>query len=323
MGSEDNVKNFEKIVVDPLEPLVLRPPVGSEVYGSPPSRRTSRSRPFILGSLFILFTLLMIASVFLLLYILGYRPLTSLNHKANAHRSICRIRIPFLKIDPVESITTDDNFLNVTLSEVPYYNVIRILHLFSEGLTVIRTNKHCYIRPLRAELRGSGIEDYLRRLNDGNDLKDSVEGYPVTEPWYIDRDPYNTIHNSLIMSWCAGVPAFRLVSTRPPISEYKGDIMPTMPDESMKPSNPDPFVGDYDNSDQADILRILLPDRENIRRVRSVDLALEMQDKSRKLTKSDNSKCEIVDVLLEDATITSTHDNHPVSILRDVVMSCS
>lgn len=107
----------------------------------------------------------MIASVFLLLYILGYRPLTSLNHKANAHRSICRIRIPLLKIDPVESITTDDNFLNVTLSEVPYYNVIRILHLFSEGLTVIRTNKHCYIRPLRAELRGSGIEDYLRRLN--------------------------------------------------------------------------------------------------------------------------------------------------------------
>ncbi|CAH8666168.1 unnamed protein product [Schistosoma guineensis] len=259
MGSEDNVKNFEKIAVDPLEPLVLRPPVGSEVYGSPPSRRTSRSRPFILGSLFVLFTLLMIASVFLLLYILGYRPLTSLNHKANAHRSICRIRIPFLKIDPVESITTDDNFLNVTLSEVPYYNVIRILHLFSEGLTVIRTNKHCYIRPLRAELRGSGIEDYLRRLNDGNDLKDSVEGYPVTEPWYIDRDPYNTIHNSLIMSWCAGVPAFRLVSTRPPISEYKGDIMPAMPDESMKPGNPDPFVGDYDNSDQADILRILLP----------------------------------------------------------------
>lgn len=32
-----------------------------------------------------------------------------------------------------------------------------------------------------------------------------------------------------------------------------------MPDESMKPGNPDPFVGDYDNSDQADILRILLP----------------------------------------------------------------
>ncbi|XP_018645198.1 hypothetical protein Smp_176080 [Schistosoma mansoni] len=293
MGSEDNVKNFEKIAVDPLEPLVLRPPVGSEVYGSPPSRRTSRSRPFILGSLFVLFTLLMIASVFLLLYILGYRPLTSLNHKGNAHRSICRIRIPFLKIDPVESITTDDNFLNVTLSEVPYYNVIRILHLFSEGLTVIRTNKHCYIRPLRAELRGSGIEDYLRRLNI---------------QWKVILSP------SL---------AFRLVSTRPPISGYKGDIMPAMPDESLKPGNPDPFVGDYDNSDQADILRILLPDRENIRRVRSVDMAPEMQDKSRKLTKSNISKCEIVDVLLEDATITSTHDNHPVPILRDVIMSCS
>ncbi|CAH8599854.1 unnamed protein product [Schistosoma turkestanicum] len=331
MGSDENAKSFEKVAVDPLEPLVLRPPVGSEVYGSPPARRTTnRSRPFILGSLFLLFTLLMIASVFLLLYILGYRPLTSLNHKANAHKSICRIRIPFLKIDPVESITTDENFLNVTLSEVPYYNVIRILHLFSEGLTVIRTNKHCYIRPLRAELRGSGIEDYLRRLNDGNDLKDSVEGYPVTEPWFIDRDPYNTIHNSLIMSWCAGVPAFRLVSTRPPINhdDYKEDIMPGMPDESIKPSNPDPFVGDFDNNnnnDQADILRILLPDRENIRPVRSVDSAQTMPAKKGKLSKKSytSSDCEIVDVLLEDATISSLRDHHPVSVLRDVIMFCS
>ncbi|TNN06165.1 hypothetical protein EWB00_008564 [Schistosoma japonicum] len=326
MGFSDDVKDFEKVVVDPCEPLVLRPPVGSEVYGSPPSRRSSRSRPFILGSLFVLFTLLMVASVFLLLYILGYRPLASLNHKANSHRSICRIRIPFLKIDPVESITTDENFLNVTLSEVPYYNVIRILHLFSEGLTVIRTNKHCYIRPLRAELRGSRIEDYLRRLNDGSDLKDSVESYPITEPWYIDKDPYNTIHSSLIMSWCAGVPAFRLVS-RPPISGHKVDMMPVMPDESVKPPNPNPFVNEYDNGDQADILRILLPDRENIRRVRSIDLATAMRVKPEELPislkKLDTpSNCEIVDVLLEDATITSTHDNQPVSILRDVIMHC-
>ncbi|KAK4475490.1 hypothetical protein MN116_002539 [Schistosoma mekongi] len=327
MGSGDDVKDFEKIAVDPCEPLVLRPPVGSEVYGSPPSNRPlSRSRPFILGSLFVLFTLLMIASVFLLLYILGYRPLASLNHKSDSHQSICRIRIPFLKINPVESITTDENFLNVTLSEVPYYNVIRILHLFSEGLTVIGTNKHCYIRPLRAELRGSRIEDYLRRLNDGSDLKDSVEGYPITEPWYIDKDPYNTIHNSLITSWCSGLPAFRLVS-RPPISEYKVDMMPVVSDESVKPTNLNSFVNEYDNGDQADFLRILLPDRENIRRVRSIDLATAMHVKPEELPislkKSDtSSKCEIVDVLLEDATITSTHDNHPVSILRDVIMQC-
>ncbi|VDQ07951.1 unnamed protein product [Trichobilharzia regenti] len=198
MGSQDSVYNFEKVAVDPCEPLVLRPPVGSEVYGPPLRRnRPSRHRPFLLGSLFVLFTLLMIASVFLLLYILGYRPLTALTHKSNGHQSICRIRIPFLKIDPVESITADENFLNVTLSEVPYYNVIRILHLFSE------------------------------RLTDGNDLKESMEGYPVTEPWFIDRDPYNTIHNSLIMSWCAGVPAYRLVS-RPPIGGYNMDVIPAV-----------------------------------------------------------------------------------------------
>ncbi|CAH8646780.1 unnamed protein product [Heterobilharzia americana] len=333
MGSSDDVNNFEKVAVDPCEPLVLRPPVGSEVYGRPPRHRSNRSRPFIWGSLFILFTLLMVASVFLLLYILGYRPLTGISHKANGHRSICRIRIPFLKIDPIESITTDENFLNVTLSEVPYYNVIRILHLFSEGLTVIRTNKHCYIRPLRAELKGSGVEDYLRRLNDGNDLKDSVEGYPVTEPWFIDRDPYNTIHNSLIMSWCAGVPAYRLVS-RPPVEGYNVDMMlpSVVPDQSVKPNIPDPFGGviagndgDYDG-DQTDILRILLPDRENIRRVRSVDLATAMRVKADslpivKLTKPSN--CEIVDVLLEDAKITPANDDEPVSVLRDVIMSCS
>nr|CAH8874496.1 unnamed protein product [Trichobilharzia regenti] len=326
MGSQDSVYNFEKVAVDPCEPLVLRPPVGSEVYGPPLRRnRPSRHRPFLLGSLFVLFTLLMIASVFLLLYILGYRPLTALTHKSNGHQSICRIRIPFLKIDPVESITADENFLNVTLSEVPYYNVIRILHLFSERLTVIRTNKHCYIRPLRAELRGSGVEDYLRRLNDGNDLKESMEGYPVTEPWFIDRDPYNTIHNSLIMSWCAGVPAYRLVS-RPPIGGYNMDVIPAIPDQSVKPSNPDPFGGDYDG-DQPDLLRVLLPDHENIRRVRSVDLATVMGVKSDTLPRSykgadKSSDCEIVDILLEDAKITRADDNKPVSVLRDVIMSC-
>lgn len=53
---------------------------------------------------------------------------------------------------------------------------------------------------------------------DGQGVPDAVEAKIKDELWFTESssDPPKVIRNSLIMAWCDGLPAFRLVSRRPP-----------------------------------------------------------------------------------------------------------
>ncbi|TPP57663.1 hypothetical protein FGIG_12472 [Fasciola gigantica] len=215
------------------EPLVLRPPVGSEVYGRPglqfrqfsgsvlgavTAHTQRRRRLLLVYVLCVLITLAIVAGLLFAMFILNFGPFATHGSHGFGPRSMCRVFSPLLRTTWVESLSADDQVLNVTLSNMPQAHTYWILHLCTEFLTVIRTEDRCFIRPMRAEMVQACAKGYLKLVHDGQGVPDTVEAKIKDEFWFTEppSNPPKVIHNSLIMAWCEGVPAFRLVSRPPP-----------------------------------------------------------------------------------------------------------
>lgn len=77
-----------------------------------------------------------------------------------------RIQVPYLKFEVMESLLKkNDDLLNVTMKEIPYYQNFKILHILNEGRTVIKINDKCYIRPMREEIKRFKSEEYIYRMS--------------------------------------------------------------------------------------------------------------------------------------------------------------
>ncbi|KAF6779609.1 hypothetical protein AHF37_01387 [Paragonimus kellicotti] len=213
------------------EPLILRPPVGAEVYGQPRvwfrspfasgPNQGGRRRLFYHCLLSTLLALIAVIMVLVILFILGVSPFSSEHHPLYgshlSQQSMCRVFIPVLKLQMTELISADDNMFNVTVfgGALTGIHTLRILHLCKDGLTVIRTNERCYIRPMGRDWRRVCSNGYLRNLQNGHGLQTSVEARLTDELWFMEQPIPETIRNSHISAWCEGVPAFRLLSNQP------------------------------------------------------------------------------------------------------------
>ncbi|CAL8077422.1 unnamed protein product [Calicophoron daubneyi] len=213
----------EKVVDGCTEPLVLRPPVGSEVFSSGVGFRgdpARRKRLLVLYGFLILFTVAIVIGLLFAILVLGFGPLASDTMRPPRQQSaLFRILIPDTKSSLLERIGFGHNLLNVTITGAPGVRTVRIVHLLSDGLTVIRTDDRCYIRPTRAEIIRARDDGYLKRLEHDH-IHGTLNAVVDDESWFIEPSgPVPPlIENSLIMAICEGVPAFRLVS-RPP-KEY-------------------------------------------------------------------------------------------------------
>uniref|UniRef100_A0A183B7G8 Integral membrane protein 2 n=1 Tax=Echinostoma caproni TaxID=27848 RepID=A0A183B7G8_9TREM len=223
----------------------LRPPVGSEVYGRPSLQfrpfsgigsgpvvhNQRRRRLLLIYVLCVLITLAIVAGLLFAMFVLNFGPFATHTAHGFGPRSMCRVFSPLLRTSWVESLSADDNVLNVTLTDMPRSHTYWILHLCTAFLTVIRTEDRCFIRPMRDEMVQACARGYLKLVHDGQALPDSVEAKIRDEFWFTEP-PSSTpkvIRNSLIMAWCEGVPAFRLVS-RPPPSDFANGSPNTVSD---------------------------------------------------------------------------------------------
>ncbi|KAF8566805.1 hypothetical protein P879_10073, partial [Paragonimus westermani] len=213
------------------EPLILRPPVGTEVYGQPKvwfrspffngPNQGGRRRLFYHCLLSTLLALIAVIMVLVILFILGVSPFSSDHHHLYgsqlSQQSVCRVFIPVLKLQMTELISADDNMFNVTVfgGALTGIHTLRILHLCKDGLTVIRTNERCYIRPMGRDWRRVCSNGYMRNLQNRRGLQTSVEARLTDELWFMEQPIPETIRNSHISAWCEGVPAFRLLSNQP------------------------------------------------------------------------------------------------------------
>ncbi|KAA3678180.1 uncharacterized protein DEA37_0003191 [Paragonimus westermani] len=270
------------------EPLILRPPVGNEVYGQPKvwfrspfsngPNQGGRRRSFYHCLLSTLLALIAVIMVLVILFILGVSPFSSdhrpLYGSQLSQQSVCRVFIPVLKLQMTELISADDNMFNVTVfgGALTGIHTLRILHLCKDGLTVIRTNERCYIRPMGRDWRRVCSNGYMRNLQylifmtahpimsllqNGRGLQTSVEARLTDELWFMEQPIPETIRNSHISAWCEGVPAFRLLSNQP--SEGFSIDPLIMPDVPVEPA-PSPVnlaANDDDDDDTTEVLETM------------------------------------------------------------------
>ncbi|KAF7258322.1 hypothetical protein EG68_07989 [Paragonimus skrjabini miyazakii] len=254
------------------EPLILRPPVGAEVYGQPRVwfrspfsnglNQGGRRRLFYHCLLSTLLALIAVIMVLVILFILGVSPFSSDHHPFYGSHlsqpSMCRVFIPVLKLQMTELISADDNMFNVTVfgGALTGIHTLRILHLCKDGLTVIRTNERCYIRPMGRDWRRVCSNGYMRNLQNGHGLQTSVEARLTDELWFMEQPIPETIRNSHISAWCEGAPAFRLLSNQP--SEGFSIDPLIMPDVPVEPApTPVNLAADDDDDDNAEVLETM------------------------------------------------------------------
>ncbi|THD22050.1 hypothetical protein D915_007238 [Fasciola hepatica] len=353
----------EKALHNSTEPLVLRPPVGSEVYGRPglqfrqfsgpvlgavTTHTQRRRRLLLVYVLCVLITLAIVAGLLFAMFILNFGPFATHGSHGFGPRSMCRVFSPLLRTTWVESLSADDQVLNVTLSNMPQAHTYWILHLCTEFLTVIRTEDRCFIRPMRAEMVQACAKGYLKLVHDGQGVPDTVEAKIKDEFWFTEppSNPPKIIHNSLIMAWCEGVPAFRLVSRPPPKDLPDGssiafedtavDAPPFMNSPPVRDGQSDTIDPDsqevLDQIARDNDLRAANPGAESLpfasimRHRRAANLANQMGVSSSDLPiyHVSQRKCKSVATLLEDAAVSkTTRSGSTVSVIRDNILDCT
>ncbi|TGZ75368.1 hypothetical protein CRM22_000413 [Opisthorchis felineus] len=366
----------EKFVQGSTEPLVLRPPVGSEVYGEPGVRFRAlfnpdgdprrRRRLLCHCMLSVLLALIAVTVLLFIMFMVGVGPLfpaSSQSPVATAYRSqspysTCSVLIPVLRVRMTEVISPMDNMFNVTLmggNTSPGMQTVKILHLCKDGLTVIRDNERCYIRPMRQGWRRLCSDSHMQRVRLGALFRPSIEARLNDERWFIDESPSvpNVINNSYIMAWCEGVPAFRLVSNPPadgytiyPSSESVPTfVAPPSPEDPDSAEVLDEFLRPSSTSEQHPDALFDNVEAPFIRRTRHLDLSealglppnqLPIAVNSRPSTEKSRTsrrrprhvapiaprRCREVATVLEDATV-SLEDEPAISfVARDQIIQC-
>ncbi|KAA0191732.1 hypothetical protein FBUS_00612 [Fasciolopsis buskii] len=353
----------EKVLHNSTEPLVLRPPVGSEVYGQPSlhfrqfsgsslgtvtAHNLRRRRLLLIYVLCVLITLAIVAGLLFAMFVLNFGPFATHGLHGFGPRSTCHVFSPLLRTSWVESLSADDQVLNVTLSNMPQAHTYWILHLCTEFLTVIRTEDRCFIRPMRAEMVQACNRGYLKLVHDGQGVPDAVEAKIKDELWFTESssDPPKVIRNSLIMAWCDGLPAFRLVSRRPPNAlpnrspnDLDGTAVGAPPFVNSPPMDDDQTATlDPDSQEVLDQIArdndqpVLnsearsLPFPSVVRHRRSVNLADHLNSPNGKLPiyHASGRQCKPVNRLLEDADIMkNAATGSTVSVVRDNIFECT
>lgn len=203
------MSSLEKLAVDELtfstEPLVLRPPVGTEVQRS--SLRSARYRVLlrVLG----IFILLAVsaACIVSLIFLLG--------HSLQRFDGQCTVFTYDSDLEFNEHYTIQPRAAVISRPAVDGFPPVRVFHMLDDAVTVMETTAVCYVYPMRLEVASaiptnSGL---LERMKELSQHQVKVRSTLAPQLWMLSAvtQQLPIISHLSATSNCSHLPNFRLI----------------------------------------------------------------------------------------------------------------
>ncbi|VDN08889.1 unnamed protein product [Dibothriocephalus latus] len=187
------------------EPLVLRPPVGTEISGPPPRSARYHLLLRILG----IFILLAVsgACIVSLIFLLG--------HSLQRFDGQCTVFTYDSDMEFNEHYTLQPRAAVISRPAVDEFPPVRVFHMLDDAATVMETRAVCYVYPMRPEVASAIPTDngLLERIKEQSQPQIKVRLALAPQMWMLSpvTEQLPVISHLVATSNCSHLPIFRLI----------------------------------------------------------------------------------------------------------------